>query len=69
VYELTAAGASARSKVCSRCQARKPETSFWPSNHTPDGRAQTCKQCLAEIAKATGRRRRLGLAASAGRAP
>jgi hypothetical protein len=69
VFELTAAGASARSKICSRCQARKPDTSFWPSNHTPDGRAQHCKQCCAEISKATGRRRRLGLAAAAGRAP
>jgi hypothetical protein len=69
VFELTAAGASARSKVCSRCQSRKPEGSFWPSNHTLDGRSQTCKQCLAEISKATGHRRRRSLAAAAGRAP
>jgi hypothetical protein len=69
IYELTAAGASARSKICSRCQARKPEAAFWPSSHTPDRHARYCKQCLAEIGKTTGRRRRRSLAAAAGRAP
>jgi hypothetical protein len=55
VYELTEAGAHARSKVCATCNTRRPLASFWPLAESPDGRGSSCKQC-AEAARRRGRK-------------
>jgi hypothetical protein len=52
LYELTAAGAAARSKVCRTCHSRKSESGFWTSRWTADGLAEVCKACIDHAKKA-----------------
>jgi hypothetical protein len=55
LYELTAAGAAKRSKVCRTCRTRRSESAYSSSRWTVDGLADVCRNCVDAATKA-GRR-------------